>query len=413
MTYHPIWNVPMETMPWDSVREIQEAKLKKQLAYVCGHSEFYRRKFREHGFEPGDFKTLDDLDRIPFTVKQELRDSQVEAPPLGTHTAADLEKVIRIHSTSGTTGRPTYIGLTKSDIQAWMEVHSRIYWCAGFRPADRVLFGYGLSMFVGGIPIIEALQNIGCTVIPIGPREGTDRFLSLSRDLGANALVGTPSFALYLIDRVQDSVHCAPKDLGWKKMAVGGEPGGSVPSIRHHLEEVYHTDVRDSGCGGAEMIAGMWADCEEKSGMHFVAQEYCLPELVDPDTLKPIPFRDGVEGELVYTALDRECLIVSGINVFPSAIKDVVTTHVPDVTGELRIVLTREPVGSAVNPPLTIEVEHGVNLGPEALRNLKSQLEREMRDKLLFKADIQLVAPGRLERSVHKSSYVRHAYRGE
>jgi len=450
MTYDHIWNVPMETMSWDSVREIQEAKLKNELAYVYGHSEFYRRKFREHGFEPGDFKTLDDLARIPFTVKQELRDAQVEAPPLGTHTAADLEKVIRIHSTSGTTGRPTYIGLTRNDIQAWMEVHSRMYWCAGFRPSDRVLFGYGLSMFVGGIPIIEALQNIGCTVIPVGPREGTDRFLSLSRDLGANALVGTPSFVLYLIDRVQDSVQCAPKDLGWKKMAVGGEPGGSVPSIRQHLEKVYQSDVRDSGCGGAEMIAGMWADCEEKNGMHFVAQEYCLPELVDPDTLKPIPFRDGVEGELVYTALDRECtplvryrtrdrvrvwtdkcgcgrtsirmvcfgrtdgmLIVSGINVFPSAIKDVVTAHVPQVTGELRIVLTREPIGSAVNPPLIIEVEHGGNLWPEALRNLKSQLEREMRDKLLFKADIQLVAPGRLKRSVHKSSYVRHAYRGE
>lgn len=445
-----IFKPEIETMPWDEVRKIQVEKLKKQLAYVYERTDFYKRKFQAVGFEPGFFKKIDDLPKIPFTEKKELRESQIEAPPLGTHTAADLTQVIRFHSTTGTTGRPTYIGLTLRDNEVWKEVHSRLYWCGGFRPGDRVLFGYGLSMFVGGVPLIEALQNIGCSVIPVGPREGTDRFLALSRDLSANCFTGTPSYALYLIDRIPDVIKGDPKELGWKKMAVGGEPGGSVPAIRKHLEEVYQTDVRDSGCGGAEMIAGMWADCEEKHGMHFAAQEYCLPELIDPETLEPIELHDGAEGEMVYSSIERECtpliryrtrdrvkvwsekcscgrtsirmicfgrtddmLIVSGVNVFPSAVKDIIGEYVPELTGEFRIVLREPPVGSAVKPPLQIEVEYSRDLTNDELKNLKSKLEKELREKLLFKASIDLLPPNQLERSVHKSSYIRHAYKGE
>ncbi|MFC1858260.1 phenylacetate--CoA ligase family protein [Thermodesulfobacteriota bacterium] len=445
-----IFRPEIETMPWEEVRKTQVEKLRKQLAYVYERADFYKRKFQAVGFEPGDFKTIDDLSKIPFTEKKELRESQIEAPPLGTHMAADLTKVLRFHSTTGTTGRPTYIGLTARDIEVWIEVHSRLYWCGGFRPGNRVVFGYGLSMFVGGVPLIEALQNIGCSVIPVGPREGTDRFLGLSRDLGANCFTGTPSYALYLIDRIPGITKGDPKELGWKKMAVGGEPGGSVPAIRKHLEEVYQTDVRDSGCGGAEMIAGMWADCEEKNGMHFAAQEFCLPELIDPETLESIEFQDGAEGEMVYSAIDRECtpliryrtrdrvkvwtekcdcgrtsvrmicfgrtddmLIVSGVNVFPSAVKDIIGGFAPDLTGEFRIVLHEPPLGSAVNPPLQIQVEHSGELKDDELENLKSRLVNELRENLLFKAAIDLLTPGQLERSVHKSSYIHHAYKAD
>jgi phenylacetate-CoA ligase len=254
-----------------------------------------------------DLQELGDLRKPPFTVKSELRDSQISFPPLGKHMAADLNRIIRIHSTSGTSGKPAYIGLTAHDIEVWKEAHSRMYWCVGSRLGDRVLFGYGLSMFVGGIPLIEAHQHIRCTLIAVGPREGTARLLNFSSDLKANSATFTTSFALYLIEQIPQTLGRKPKEMGWKKMTVGGEPGGSVPAIRHRLEEEYQSDVRDSGYGGAEMIAGMWADFEEKQGMHFVAQEYCLPEVIDSETLEAIPWRDGMEGEMVYTAIDREC----------------------------------------------------------------------------------------------------------
>ena len=445
-----IWNPEIETLPWEGLRAIQERKLKKQLAYVYERSEFYRQKFQAVGFVPGDLKKLEDLGKLPFTLKSELRESQIASPPMGRHMAADLNRVIRIHSTSGTTGRPAYIGLTAHDIEVWQEVHSRMYWCAGFRPGDRVLFGYGLSMFVGGIPLVEALQHIRCTLIPVGPREGTLRLLNLSSDLQANSATFTPSFALYLIEQIPQILGRKPAEMGWKKMAVGGEPGGSVPAIRQRLETVYQTDVRDSGCGGAEMIAGMWADCEEKQGMHFVAQEYCLPELINPETLEPMEWRDGMEGEMVYTAIDRECtpliryrtrdrvkvwtekcgcgrtflrmicsgrtddmLILGGINVFPSAIKDIISKHFQELTGEFRIILTKPPVGSAVDPPLRIEVEHTGYLGEEALKKFHFSLEGEIRQKLLFKPEIIFVPPQTLERSVLKSSYLVHAYKNK
>lgn len=450
MAQHHIWNRDIETKPWEEIREIQFDKLKKQVAYVYERAPFYQRKFKSHGFEPGDLKTIEDLQKIPFMEKKELRASQAEAPPLGTHMACDVSDVIRFHSTSGTTGHPTYIGLTRHDLDVWKEVHSRMYWCAGFRPTDRVLFGYGLSMFVGGLPLIEALQNIGAGVIPVGPREGTERFLSLARELGANAFTATPSYALYLIDRIPGMTKLDPHELGWKKMAVGGEPGGSVPSVRQRLEQVYQTDVRDSGCGGAEMIAGMWAECEEKCGMHFVAQEFCLPELINPITLEPIEMVDGAEGEMVYSAIDRECtpiirqrtrdrvkvwtekcscgrtsirmvcygrtddmIIVGGVNVFPSAVKDIISEFVPQVSGEFRIVLKVEPLGSSVNPPLQINVEQGKGLEKSQREGLKAAMEKELRGKLLFKPDIHFVEFGKMDRSVLKSSYIDHAYKGE
>jgi phenylacetate-CoA ligase len=437
-------------MHWEGVLEIQEKKLKQQLAYVYERSEFYREKFESVGFLPGDFRKLGDLGKLPLTLKSELRESQIASPPLGKHMAADLNRVIRIHSTSGTTGRPAYIGLTAHDIDVWKEVHSRMYWCAGFRPGDRVLFGYGLSMFVGGIPLIEALQHIRCTLIPVGPREGTLRLLNLSNDLQANSATFTPSFALYLIEQISQTLDRKPAEQGWKKMAVGGEPGGSVPAIRHRLEKEYQSDVRDSGCGGAEMIAGMWADCEEKQGMHFVAQEYCLPEIIDPETLEPIPWHDGMEGEMVYTAIDRECtpliryrtrdrvkvwtekcgcgrtslrmicsgrtddmLIIGGINVFPSAIKDIISQHAQELSGEFRIILTKPPLGSAVDPPLRMEVEQTGVLAGDALKKFCLNLGNEIRQKLLFKPEIIIVPPSTLERSVLKSSFLVHAYKNK
>ena len=162
------WNAEIETQPARERAAMQLDKLRRQLAYVVDRSPFYARKFASAGFDASRLHSLDDLRLAPFTTKEELRESQIASPPLGNHAAAELRDVIRIHSSSGTTGRPSYVGITRRDRDVWTETVSRVYWCEGVRPEDVVVHGFGLGFFVGGLPLKDAIENIGATFIPIG-----------------------------------------------------------------------------------------------------------------------------------------------------------------------------------------------------------------------------------------------------
>ncbi len=434
-------NEKIETMHPDELRPIQEQKFLKQINYVWGNSPFYQKKFKEHGVERGDIKGLDDLAKLPFTEKDELRKSQEEAPPLGSHCIAPIHDIIRIQSSSGTTGVPTFVGITRHDHQVWTDITARSLFSKSVRPRDVVIHAVGLTFFVGGLPVKDAIEHIGATFVPIGTG-ASDRVVMTTRRLGGNVLHCTPSYALYFADYVRKKHNMEPSELGFEKLVVGAEPGGGVPAIKKRLQEDYQSIVSE-GMGNSDAAPIIFGECPAQQGMHFCAQEYIFPELIDPDSGHVMEMKDGAEGELVYTLIDRECcpvvrfrtrdritlftgpcecgrtsfrircigrtddmLILLGVNVFPSAIKDVITSFRPRITGDMLILLDKP--GPAVEPPLKIQVEYSAS--EKGLETLKKELEEILRDKLVFRADVELVSEGTLPRFEMKANYIRKLY---
>lgn len=421
---------------------MQLAKLKTQLRGLLERSPFYREKFRAFGFDPAGLGELSDLEGAPFTTKEELRESQTASPPLGRHTAVALDDVIRVHSSSGTTGRPSYIGVTARDAAGWTEVISRVYYCEGVRREDVLIHGFGLGFFVGGLPLKDAVENIGATFVPIGTG-ASERLLTSIRDLGGTVLTCTPSYAAYLAEYVRERLGGEPSELGLKRILLGGEPGGAIPAVRQQLAGDYGAFITE-GLGNADLIPVYAANCDELAGNHFLAPDYLLLELVDPASGATIAWEDGAEGELVATHLERDCvplvrfrvrdrvvvwtspcscgrttpritcvgrtddmLIVAGVNVWPSAVKDVVAGLRPRTTGALEILL---PVpGPRVEPPLRVRVEYGA--GDHDLVALKAVVERELRERLIVPADVELLPPDSLPRYEMKTQLIRELYR--
>ncbi|MEJ2724442.1 MAG: AMP-binding protein [Deltaproteobacteria bacterium] len=437
-------NEKMETMKPDKLRQIQEEKFLNQFDYVWKNSPFYQKKFEENGIDAGKIKGLDDLYKLPFTEKDELRESQGEHPPLGHHCVAPMDDIIRIHSSSGTTGVPTFVGITKHDCQVWTNITARSLFAKGVRPTDVVIHAVGLTFFVGGLPVKDAIEHIGAAFVPIGTG-ASDRIVVTAKRLGANVIHCTPSYAQYLADFVRKKHNMEPSELGFRKFVVGAEPGGGVPSVKKRLQEDYQAIVSE-GMGNSDAAPIIFGECPAQQGMHFCAQEYIVCELIDPDSGDVIEMKDGAEGELVYTLIDRECcpvvrfrtrdritvftgpcecgrtsfrircigrtddmLIVLGVNVFPSAIKDVVTAFRPRTTGDM-LVLLHEP-GPKVTPPLKIQAEYAP--GEKDLSTLKKELETALRDKLVFRADVELVPEGTLPRFEMKAKLIRKLYEGE
>lgn len=435
------WNPDVETMPIESVRSMQASKLGRQLRFLKERSSFYARKWEAAGFDPAGVSSVEDLARAPFTAKQELRDSQLAKPPLGEHAAAPMSEVLRVHSSSGTTGRPSYVGITRADRDRWTEVISRVYWCEGVRPDDVVIHGFGLGFFVGGLPLKDAIENIGATFVPIGTG-ASDRLVTTIRDLGGTVLTCTPSYASYLAEYVRERLGIDPAELGLRRILLGAEPGGGVPAVRQRLDEAYGAFVTE-GLGNADVLPVYAANCEAREGNHFLAPDQIVLELIDPDSGQPLAWEDGAEGELVATHIERDCvplvrfrtrdrvvvatspcecgrtgprircvgrtddmLIVAGVNVWPSAITDVVMGVHPRVTGALQILLDAPP--PRVDPPLRLQVEHAP--GEEDLAALKRELESLIRDKLIVKSDVNLVAAGSLPRFEMKAQPLRRLY---
>jgi len=387
---------------------------------------------------------LEDLSKLPFTEKDELRKSQEDHPPLGSHCAVPMDDVIRIHSSSGTTGIPTFVGITKHDNKVWTDITARSLFAKSVRPTDVVIHAVGLTFFVGGLPVKDAIEHIGAAFVPIGTG-ASDRVVMTTKQLGGNLLHCTPSYAQYFADYLRKKKKMEPSELGFKKLVVGAEPGGGVPAVKKRLQEDYQC-LLSEGMGNSDAAPIIFGECPAQQGMHFCAQEYIFPELINPDSGEVLEMVDGAEGELVYTLIDRECcpvvrfrtrdritvftdtcecgrtsfrircigrtddmLILLGVNVFPSAIKDVVTSFRTRTTGDM-IVLLDEP-GPKVEPPLRIQVEY--TSGEKDLEALKKELENVLREKLVFRADVELVPEGTLPRFEMKAKLIRKLYEGE
>ena len=428
---------PVETAGADEVRALQDRKLRRQMAYLKAHSPFAARKLASVGADFDDIRSVDDLAGLPFTTKQELRDSQRLDPPFGSHAAATRERIVRVHASSGTTGVPSYIPVTAHDSALWREAIRRVFHCQGVRPASTVAMGFSIGFFVGGIPLAQGIEDLGATFLPIGAG-ATDRLLDSIALMGADVLACTPSYALYLAEAARErGIDVA--ELPVTRLTVGAEPGGGVPAIRRQIEETWQATVTES-VGNGDVVPVYAAESDVRDGCHFLTPDMVVMEIIDPDTGEVLPLdRDGVEGEMAFTHIDREAapllrfrsgdrvvvrtascdngrtgprirvvgrtddlLILRGVNVWPSAIQDVVAGFRPDTTGALMIVLSKP--GPAADPPLRIEVEHGADA--RNLPALARALETALREKLIFTARVEPVPPGTLPRSTMKTRLV-------
>lgn len=445
MNEKKFWNEPAERLWGEELRRLQWRKLKKQIAYCYANSpEFYRRKFEDAGARPEDIRSLEDFRRLPvFVTKEEDLRSQEESlarygHPYGLFLCAPLEKVIAVHSTSGTTGRPTFYAFTAHDLEVSAEVMARGYWRAGVRPGETVLHAMGLSMWIGGIPVVRALQHLGARPIPVGAEGGSERLLQMARLTRPTTLVCTPSYAEYLVEKAPHVLGHSVGELGIERLVCFGEPGAGLPEVRRKIEEAYGARLYDSGQGPWGLFA-ISCDASLASpvyhGMHVVSQDYVIMfDLVDPQTKEPLPIVDGAIGEFVFTTLDWEAspalryslgdinqifledcpcgvqglrrrilgrvddmLIVKGINVYPAAVKNVINGFVPRVTGEMRIVLHEPP--PRVSPPLRLRVEAAARMSPADRDALKQEIERKLSDLLRFRPAVEMVAARTLPRA--------------
>ena len=444
MSERRYWNEKLERKSFEEMRDIQFEKLKKQIHYIYNNSPFYYKpKFDDAGVKPGDVKTWDDFYRLPIMGNKEMEvKSQAESlargegHPFGTFLCAPAKKVIGITATGGTTGDPTFSYIyTEKDLRVNDEVWARVFWTAGIRPGDFVANIFAQSMHAGGWPVNHALTSFGACPVPVGAEAGTERILRMLNLFRPAAIVGTAPLMEHLIERCPEVLKKGIGELGIKILLCAGAPGAGIPSIRKKLEDAYGAKIFDSAGGGqgAHMVS---CDSKEYYGMHINCADYFIwpGDLVDPETNKAVEVVDGAIGHAIFTALEQEAkpffryawgdlhevftkecpgcgfrglririvgrademLIIKGVNVYPTAVKGVINTFLPRVTGEMRIILD-EP-GPDVKPPLKLEIEHA-GLAESEFQKLKDQIIQEIKNKLEVRPDIELVAPGTFERA--------------
>jgi phenylacetate-CoA ligase len=424
----------VETRPWPEQHAVDDAAYREQVAYLLERSAFYRDKLGAAGI--GDAAAaggLDDIARLPLTEKHELRATATPENPVGAHLCAAREEIVRIYSTSGTTGTPSYIPLTAGDVDNWITGSARSYAASGIEPGRRIVSTYNAGPFAAGAAL-ASFDRIGLTHIPVGTGN-TERLLAAIELLGPAAAVLTPSYAAHLLDQDFDLAGSSVQ-----RVLVAGEPGGGEPAFRAMLEDGWGAKVTEA-MGIGDIGVSLWGECEQQDGMHLGARGFVYPELIDPETGAAIEMRDGASGELVLTHLrhraapllrfrtrdhvqvrmsDCPCgrtgprvrcigrtddmLIVRGVNVFPSAVREVVSTFAPDVSGH--IVVRPAAPGVKQDPPLPVSVE----LARERTADpaLAEAIRERLRSVLVVQTRVELVPWGSLTRSEYKSKLVEH-----
>ena len=434
-----IYDPEIETRSVEDQYAIDKQTFLRQVAYLLEHSDFYKDKLGQAGFRSAkDIGALEDIAGLPFTEKDELRKSQAEHPPFGNHLACDPGDLRRVYSTSGTTGVPCYLGLTQTDIDMYATNVARGYTAAGFSPGQRLVVGFNAGPFVAGA-VYYGFDKMGCTVIPVGTGN-TERLVRAIRLLRATGISCTPSYGLYMIDWCREH-NIDTRSLGLKNMITAGEPGGGDPMIRSRIEEAFGCMVRES-MGIGDISLSVWAEDEDGKGMHLSARGFVHVELIDPATGKPLPWEHEAEGELVYTALQRESmpllrfrsrdhvivnmepnptgrtgprircigrtddmLIVRGVNLFPTSIRSILHEFTPDVGETYQIRPNKRSVSQEPPLPIVIELGEGVSQEPAGLRE---RLKAEIRSRLLVTADIHFVPYGTLPRETYKYRLVKY-----
>ena len=426
----------VEARPWDEQLALDDEAYRRQLAYLLAQSAFYRAKLGAAGVAvPGDVGGLDEIAGLPLTEKSELRATVTAESPLGAHLCAAEAELVRIHSTSGTTGAPSYIPLTRDDLENWVTGSARSYAASGLAAGERLLSTYDAGPFVAGAAL-AAFDRIGVCHVPLGTGN-TDRLLTAVELLRPDAVVLTPSYAAHLLERAAErAVDLAGSTVA--RVLVAGEPGGGEPAFRRMLEDGWGAKVTEA-MGIGDVGPSLFGECEEQNGMHLGARGLVHLELIDSATGAPVAVADGATGELVLTHLRHraapllrfrthdhvevwnepcpcgrtaprirclgrtdDMLIVRGVNVFPSAIRDVVAGFAPAVSGHV-LVRPGAP-GPKQEPPLPVVVE--LARGNAGGDSLAAAIRDTLRGVLVVSTRVELVPWGTLERSEYKSSLV-------
>jgi phenylacetate-CoA ligase len=428
----------VETRPWEEQLRLDDAAYREQLAYLFERSRFYRAKLAGAGVASAtEAGGLADIGRLPLTEKHELKATTSSDEPIGTHLCAPPGELVRVYSTSGTTGTPSYIPLTAGDLDNWVTGSARSYAAAGLTAGMRLVSTYNAGPFVAG-SALQAFDRIGVCHIPVGTGN-TDRLMTAIRLLEPEVAVVTPSYAAYLIEWAGErGVDLAASSV--TRVLVAGEPGGGEPAFRAMLEEGWGARVTEA-MGIGDIGASLWGECEHQLGMHLGARDYVHPELIDPATGEQLAMTDGATGELVLTHLRHraapllrfrtrdhvqiwtapcpcgrtgprvrcigrtdDMLIVRGVNVFPSAIREVVNGFAPAVSGH--ILVRPSAPGVKQEPPLPVSVELARDAADD--NGLADAIRARLRDVLVVQARVDLVPWGSLGRSEYKSKLVEH-----
>lgn len=409
---------------------LQLERLRDTLERVYASVPLYTRKFDEAGVKPSDIQSLDDLRRLPFTVKDDLR----AAYPYGMF-AVPLRDIVRVHASSGTTGQITVVGYTKGDIDRWADLMARTLVCAGATPDDVIQVSYGYGLFTGGLGVHYGSERLGATTIPISGGN-TKRQVQILKDFGVTGLGATPSYAL-LIGETALEMGIDPRELPLRFGVFGAEPWSE--NMRRQIEETLGIVAIDI-YGLSEVLGpGVASECLHKNGLH-VNEDHFIIEIIDPETLEPVP--DGEQGEVVFTTITKEgipviryrtrdisrivpgecacgrtfrrmervsgrtddMLIIRGVNVFPSQIEQVLT-GIPGVAPHYQVVLTKRGVMDHVE--VHVEVAPDIAFDEiKALEALRRTVAQEIASALAISIDVKLVEPKSIQRSEGKAKRV-------
>lgn len=437
---------------WVEAQDARTIELARaQLRYVYERAPMYREKFDAAGIDPSVIDSLGDVARLPLTTKAELRESQLRQAPFGDYLAADLTDVVRVHSTSGTTGQAIWEGLTQSDLDDVEQTAIASLRASGLEPEDIVVPVMNYCLFMGGFTDSRCIEAAGAAMIPIGigNSEALLKAAQAMRGTGHDiVLFSTPSYATYLAE-VARKEGLEPKELGIRKGIFGGEYGASDPAFRQKLvDEWGFTSIGDVS-GASEVHPLLFSSCEAVDGLHSLTPESVHIELIDPDTERPLAIQPGVRGELVATHLKRraqplvryrlkdvveiisapgelcscgrrnfrfryvgrsdDMLVVQGVNFFPDGIWRILLDRRPATTGEYLIRLETPP---PFETPIHLVLEHGEGFDGDK-QALADEVQRKLRDEQYVTVKVTVVAPGTLPRTALKARRIYRVYEGD
>ena len=422
----PFFDEKMETMTRAQIEALQLERLQATVQH-CMNSPFYKKRFEEAGLKPEDIKTLDDIRRIPFTTKQDLRDTY----PFGM-ASVPLRECTRLHSSSGTTGTPTVILHTQKDLEEWAAQVARNLWMVGLRPDDVFQNSSGYGMFTGGLGFQYGAERLGMLTIPAAAGNSI-RQIKFITDFGTTALHAVPSYVTRLYEVMQSMGVDPRRDTRLKVLAIGAEPHSEEQ--RRRIEDMMGVKAYNS-FGMSEMCGpGVGFECQEQNGLHFW-EDYYIVEIVDPETLEPVP--DGEVGELVLTSLCREAMpllryrtrdltrvlgrtcpcgrnhvridrmrgrsddmmVLRGVNIFPIQIEKILMTF-PELASNYLITLTTDEDND--NMTVEVELEELFTDDYRRLQNLTNRIQRALKDEILLTPHVKLLPKGTLPVSEGKA----------
>ncbi len=427
---HYIYNDAMECMDFDERKKLQGERLRATVELEYNNVPAYRKRMDEAGVKPEDINGIEDIVKLPFTQKTDLRDNF----PYGLF-AADLKDIVRIQGSSGTTGKPIVSGYTENDIKVWTEMVARALTAAGGTKDDIIQIAYGYGLFTGGLGAHQGATEIGATVIPMSSGN-TQRQIIMMKELGATMLCCTPSYATYLAETIHE-MGIKPEELKLKSGCFGAEPW--TEEMRQHLEELLDFDALDiyglTEIGGP----GVAFECMEKHGMH-INEDHVLAEIIDPITEEPLP--DDTPGELVFTTLTKtgvpmiryrthdictlhhgtcacgrttvkmsritgrtdDMLVIRGVNVFPSQI-EAVLMGVKETSAHYMLVVDR--VNSQDKLTVQVELKDDVDINDaDKLEKLAAYIKTQIKQTLLISAKVELLPPKSIARSEGKAKRI-------